>query len=90
MKAMKISQRLRFLSDRGVQLIDPRQVYVEDDVVLEHIFPESILYPGTRLSGKNTVIAPGAKVGSEGPATIVDSVRAGPGNLDRTISGISA
>ena len=47
MKAMKISQRLRFLSDRGVQLIDPRQVYVEDDVVLEHIFPESILYPGS-------------------------------------------
>src|SRR5882757_5916088 len=74
MKTMKISQRLRFLSDRGVQLIDPRQVYVEDDVVLEHIFPESILYPGTRLSGKNTVIAPGAIVGSEGPATIVDSV----------------
>ena len=74
MKAMKISERLRFLSDRGVQLIDPRQVYVEDDVMLEHIFPGSILYPGTRLSGKSTVIAPGAKVGSEGPATIVDSV----------------
>src|SRR5712664_1875016 len=73
MKAMKISERLRFLSDRGVQLIDPRQVYVDDDVMLEHIFPESILYPGTRLSGKNTVIAPGAIVGSEGPATIVDS-----------------
>ena len=50
MKAMKMSQRLRF------------QVYVEDDVVLEHIFPESILYPGTRLSGKNTVIAPGEPV----------------------------
>jgi hypothetical protein len=74
MKAMKISERLRFLSDRGVQLIDPRQVYIEDDVVLKHIFPESVLYPGTRLSGKDTVIAPGAKVGSEGPATIVDSV----------------
>ena len=74
MKAMKISERLRFLTDRGVQLIDPRQVYIEDDVMLEHVFPESVLYPGTRLSGKNTVIAPGAKVGSEGPATIVDSV----------------
>lgn len=74
MKAMKISERLRLLADRGVQLIDPRQVYVEDDVVLEQIFPESVLYPGTRLSGKNTVIAPGAKIGSEGPATIVDSV----------------
>jgi hypothetical protein len=74
MKAMKISERLQFLSDRGVQLVDPRQVYIDDDVMLEHIFPESVLYPGTRLSGKNTVIAPGAKVGSEGPATIVDSV----------------
>ena len=74
MKAMKISERLRFLSDRGVQLIDPRQVYIEDDVMLERIFPGSVLYPGTRLSGKNTVIAPGAKIGSEGPATIVDSV----------------
>src|SRR6267142_1154093 len=74
MKAMKISQRLRFLSDRGVQLIDPRQVYVEDDVVLEHIVPQSVLYPGTRLSGKNTVSAPGARVGSAGRAPIVDSV----------------
>src|SRR6266446_329735 len=52
MKAMKISQRLRFLSDRGVQLIDPRQVYVENDVVLEHIFPESIRYRSGRRSSK--------------------------------------
>jgi hypothetical protein len=74
MKAMKTSERLRLLSNRGVQLIDPRQVYVDDDVMLDHIFPDSILYPGTRLSGKNTVIAPRAKVGSEGPATIVNSV----------------
>ena len=74
MKTMKISERLQFLSDRGVQLVDARQVYVEDDVISEHIFPGSVLYPGTRLSGKRTVIAPGAKVGSEGPATIVDSV----------------
>jgi bifunctional N-acetylglucosamine-1-phosphate-uridyltransferase/glucosamine-1-phosphate-acetyltransferase GlmU-like protein len=71
---MKISERLRFLSDRGVQLVDPRQVYVEDDVILEHIFPGSVLVPGTRLSGKSTVVAPGARVGSEGPATIVDPI----------------
>jgi hypothetical protein len=73
MKAMKLAERLQFLSDRGVQLVDPRQVYVEDDVILEQIFPESILYPGTRLAGRDTVIAPGAKIGSEGPATVVDS-----------------
>jgi UDP-N-acetylglucosamine/UDP-N-acetylgalactosamine diphosphorylase len=74
MKTMEISERLKFLSDRGVQLVDPLQVFVEDDVVLEHIFPGSVLFPGTRLCGKSTVIAPGAKVGSEGPATIVDSI----------------
>ena len=74
MTTTKISERLQLLSDRGVELVDPRQVYVEDNVMLENIFPGAVLFPGTRLSGKNTVIAPGAKIGSEGPAVIVDSV----------------
>lgn len=74
MTTTNISDRLQVLSDRGVELVDPRQVYIEDNVMLEHIFPGAVLFPGTRLSGKSTVIAPGAKIGSEGPAIIVDSV----------------
>ena len=72
MKPLSLPDRLQTLADKGVQLVDQRQVFVDADVALERIYPGSVLYPGTRLSGAKTVLAPGAKIGSEGPATIVD------------------
>ena len=72
MKPLSLPDRLQTLADKGVRLVDARQVFVDEDVVLERIYPGSVLYPGTRLSGANTVLAPGARIGSEGPATIVD------------------
>ena len=74
MSVVDLSKRLQILSERGVHLIDARQTFVDEDVEPERIFPGSVLFPGTRLSGKTTLVAPGAMIGSEGPATITNSV----------------
>ena len=73
MKIMTLQERLELLSSKGVELIDPRQTFVDADVSLGRIFPGSVLFPGTRLLGPNTLVAPGAIIGSEGPATIANS-----------------
>jgi UDP-N-acetylglucosamine/UDP-N-acetylgalactosamine diphosphorylase len=73
MKQMSLHDRLDLLSQKGVEIIDPRQTFIDDTVCLDRIFPGSVLFPGTRISGATTVVAPGAKIGSEGPATIADS-----------------
>ncbi|HMM89211.1 UDP-N-acetylglucosamine pyrophosphorylase [Bradyrhizobium sp.] len=73
MKPLSLTDRLDFLSNKGVDVIDPRQTFVDDTVLLDRIFPGSVLFPGTRLSGPKTLVAPGAKIGNEGPATVVDS-----------------
>jgi hypothetical protein len=74
MKSLSLDDRLDLLSEKGVKLIDRRQLFVDESVCLDRIFPGSILFPGSRLTGPDTLVAPGAMVGSEGPATIVDSV----------------
>jgi len=73
MKPLTLPDRLRNLAEKGVQLIDERQVFIDEEVLLDRIHPGSVLFPGTRISGAKTLLAPGAKIGSEGPATIVDS-----------------
>jgi len=73
MKHTSLHDRLDLLSAKGVEIIDPRQTFIDDTVHLDRIFPGSVLFPGTRISGATTVIAPGAKIGSEGPATIADT-----------------
>lgn len=69
-----IENTLKALEDKGVIIIDPRQVYVSPDVDLERIYPGSILFPGTRITGSRTLIGTGAKIGTEGPVTVNDSV----------------
>src|SRR5580698_8264990 len=66
--------RVTVLQARGVTVFDPAQVYVGSEVCPERIAPGSILFPGTRLHGSRTFLAPRSKVGSEGPATVIDSV----------------
>ncbi len=68
-----LTQRLQRLSQRGVRLVDSRQVFVDADVDPDRVHPGAILYPGTRLAGRSTMIGPGARIGSEGPATVIDS-----------------
>ena len=67
-------RRLAELAARGVQIIDPRQTYVDASVVPERIHAGVILHPGTRLSGARTFFAPRAELGREGPVTAVDCV----------------
>ncbi|MBQ2641784.1 MAG: hypothetical protein IJG15_07295 [Lachnospiraceae bacterium] len=69
-----IESTLKILADKGVNMIDQRQVYVSPDVDLDRIYPGSVLYPGARITGSRTLIGSGAKIGTEGPATVNDSV----------------
>lgn len=69
-----IEQSIDALERKGVKIIDPRQVYLSPDVDIERIYPGSVLYPGARLTGSRTLIGSGAKIGTEGPATVNDSV----------------
>ena len=77
-----MTRRLADLADRGVIVVDPRQTWVADDVDLERICPGAVLHPGTRLTGPRTLVAPGAQVGVEGPATLVDAVLAPGAQVD--------
>ncbi|MFT7616555.1 MAG: hypothetical protein ACI97A_000179 [Planctomycetota bacterium] len=58
------------LVERGLILPAPGAVYVNKDVVLERLAPGAVLYPGAQVSGSATTLAPGSKVGTEGPAQI--------------------
>ena len=69
-----IENTLKALENKGVNIIDPRQVYVSPEVDLDRIYPGSVLYPGTRITGSRTLIGSGAKIGTEGPAVVNDSV----------------
>jgi hypothetical protein len=62
------------LLDRGVRVLDAGQVFVDEDVDPARIHPTAVLFPGTRLHGRRTWLGPGAQVGTEGPATVVDSI----------------
>lgn len=70
----ELENRLKSLQQRGVTILDPRQTYLDPAVRLERISAGAVLYPGTRLMGERTFVGPGAKVGSEGPATLENSV----------------
>ncbi len=74
MSIQPLEQRLERLARAGVRIIDPRQTFVAEDVRLDRIFEGAVLHPGTRLQGARTWLGPGAEVGTEGPATVIDSV----------------
>ena len=69
-----IYERLKKLADKGVTIIDPRQTYVSPEVSLDRVYGGSILFPGARLTGKRTLVGSFAKIGSEGPASINNSI----------------
>lgn len=61
------------LHQRGLVMPAPAQVYVDRSVSLQRLQPGAVLYPGTRLVGARVFVGAGARIGSEGPATIEDS-----------------
>ena len=70
----ELDTNIQTLIASGVKIIDPRQVYIAPDINLSRIYPGSVLYPGTRLEGERTLIAPNAKVGTEGPAILKNAL----------------
>lgn len=69
-----INDRIQKLVNKGVIIVDPRQTFVSPEVSLNRIFEGSTLFPGTRLTGARTFVGSFAKIGTEGPATIHDSI----------------
>lgn len=67
-------RRLSELLARGVQIVDPRQTYVDSAVLPERIHAGVVLHPGTRLCGARTFLGPHAELGREGPVTAIDCV----------------
>lgn len=69
-----MENRLQKLEEKGVIIIDPRQTYISPEVDINRIFEGSVLFPGCRLTGERTLIGSSAQIGTEGPATIANSV----------------
>lgn len=56
--------------ERGVILHQPQTLALDVDPV--QIAPGAQIYPGCRISGSETSIGPGARIGQEAPATLVN------------------
>src|SRR5215467_1450629 len=69
-----LNAKLRLLEGRGVTIVDPRQTYLDDAIEVNRICQGAVLYPGTRLVGPRTFVGPGARVGTEGPAVLENTV----------------
>ncbi|MEM6290736.1 MAG: UDP-N-acetylglucosamine pyrophosphorylase [Myxococcota bacterium] len=78
MQPEALARRLQEFEAQGVEIVDPRQTFIGEEVRLDRVRPGATLHPGTRLHGARTLIASGAAVGVEGPATLRDAVF-GPG-----------
>jgi hypothetical protein len=72
--AGNLEAKLDVLETQGVTILDRRQVYLDEAIDLRRIRTGAILYPGTRLIGSGTFVAPGAKIGLEGPAVLENAV----------------
>src|ERR1700761_3212480 len=69
-----LERKLDILISRGVQVLDRRQTFLDEATDPERVCPGVVLYPGTRLMGPRTFIGPGARVGTEGPAVLDDTL----------------
>jgi len=61
---------LRALIEKGLVIIAPETVYVDDSVNVSRISPDVTIHPGCRLSGEKLSIGPGSVIGEEAPATL--------------------
>ncbi|MGI5869428.1 MAG: UDP-N-acetylglucosamine pyrophosphorylase [Kiritimatiellia bacterium] len=60
----------RKLIDRGVVFPDPDAVSIAPDIDPERFHPGAVIHPGCRISGVETAVGPGARIGAESPATL--------------------
>ena len=62
------------LSAAGVDIICPESVHIDASVKPDRIARRDVrIHPGCRLSGETTFVAAGVRIGTEGPATVVNS-----------------
>ncbi len=73
MTTLSISPVLDALIQKGVSVPMPASVWVAEDVNPDRISEHVELFPGARLSGSRLSIGPGCKIGSENPATVINS-----------------
>jgi len=66
--------KLDTLEAKGVTIIDRRQTYLDAAVDESRICCGAVLYPGTRLVGAPTFVGPGARVGTEGPSVLENTI----------------
>lgn len=61
------------LIDKGANIPNPSSLHIGDEVDLSRVSAKGLtIYPGCRIYGEKTAIAPGATLGAEGPVTIDD------------------
>jgi len=65
--------KLQYLTERGVRIPDPSQVWIDADVDPDRIAASgAVFFPGCRVRGRRTFIGAAARLGEEGPVTVVD------------------
>jgi bifunctional UDP-N-acetylglucosamine pyrophosphorylase / glucosamine-1-phosphate N-acetyltransferase len=68
-----IPVKTKKLMERGVDIRNPLMVDIDDDVVLERISGKDVAFYGrVRISGADTVLCSGSRLGEEGPVTLVN------------------
>ena len=66
-------QKIVQLMEKGVDISNPLSLDVGAEINPDKISGDNVrIYPGCRIYGGETVIAPGAQIGKEGPVTIED------------------
>jgi hypothetical protein len=69
-----LEERLDILEAQHVTIVDRRQTYLDEAVDVSRLCRGAVLHPGTRLVGARTFVGPGAKVGTEGPTVLENTV----------------
>jgi UDP-N-acetylglucosamine/UDP-N-acetylgalactosamine diphosphorylase len=69
-----LEAKLDILEARGVTIVDRRQTYLDEATDVSRICRGVVLFPGARLVGDRTFVGPGAKVGTEGPVVLENTV----------------
>jgi UDP-N-acetylglucosamine/UDP-N-acetylgalactosamine diphosphorylase len=65
--------KVKELMAKGVRIAAPFSVEIGDEVSPARISGQDVVfYSGTKIYGSQTLISAGAKIGAEGPATVVD------------------
>ncbi len=65
--------KIETLRGQGVEILAPETLHIGDEVDLARIQgPGTVLHPGVSLQGERLLVRPGARIGVEAPATVVD------------------